>query len=202
MFRLTPPEEHTGRRELDAYYTPRALADALVGHIPVPVPARSLLPRILEPSVGTGSFLRAARARWGQVETWGLDLDPTAAGLAVADHARVGDFLADGSLDGWPEAFDVVIGNPPYAEAEAHVRRALACTRRLGVCAMLLRMGFLESIERFQFWQGHAPLCVYVLAQRPSFTGGGTDKGQCYGWFVWTPAKVVWPSALRVISWR
>ena len=52
------------------------------------------------------------------------------------------------------------------------------------VIIMLLRTAFLESKKRYDFWQKHPVSKLYVLSQRPSFTGKGTDATS-YSWFVW-----------------
>lgn len=49
---------------------------------------------------------------------------------------------------------------------------------------MLLRTAFLESKKRYNFWQKHLLNKLYVLSQRPSFTGKGTDATS-YAWFIW-----------------
>lgn len=49
---------------------------------------------------------------------------------------------------------------------------------------MLLRTSFLESKKRYNFWQQHPVNGLYVLSQRPSFTGKGTDATS-YSFFVW-----------------
>ena len=49
---------------------------------------------------------------------------------------------------------------------------------------MLLRTAFLESKKRYDFWQRHPVSKLYVLSQRPSFTGKGTDATS-YSWFIW-----------------
>ncbi len=49
---------------------------------------------------------------------------------------------------------------------------------------MLLRVGFLESEKRKPFWEDVGMADVYILPNRPSFDGLGTDSA-CYAWFVW-----------------
>ena len=82
-------------------------------------------------------------------------------------------------------------------------RHALAATHRH--VAFLLRLAFLESRERFAFWQDHPCQRIYVLSERPSFTGGGTDSCP-YGFFIWdkwhTAPRVDPITQLEVISWR
>jgi hypothetical protein len=68
---------------------------------------------------------------------------------------------------------------------------------------MLLRLAFVESARRFVWWERHGARLahVYALAERPSFTGGGTDSA-AYGWFVWGPSPVVGGPRFSVLSWR
>jgi len=198
----SPPKNE--RRPLDQYFTPDDLAEALVSRLASDGWWRG--GRVLEPSAGKGAFVRAA-----------IGLSPTPRQVLAVDldrdraqelgYIRFGpgtvdvtgsDFLA---LNG-PAQWALVIGNPPYSEAEAHTRKALSLRSRFGVVAFLLRMGFLESEERAAFWREHPASKVYVLSQRPSFTGEGkTDRGQSYGLFVWA----TWhrgPTELEVLSWR
>ena len=135
--------------------------------------------RVCEPSVGGGAFVRAIKRHTAAIRlhVTGYDLNPFAMGFDDCHKAQSGDFTS--MTNGGP--FDWVIGNPPYSHAEAHVRHALTLAPR---CAFLLRLAFLESTKRVPFWRDNQPARVYVLAQRPSFTGGGADSA-AYGWFVW-----------------
>jgi len=100
---------------LARYYTPAPLARYLTGLLPIW--ERPL--RVLEPHVGGGAFLAAALAMEKRFNVYhrlyAMDLDPGAAGLAIARSeggwAGVGDFL---SLRP-PVSPDIVIGNPPYS---------------------------------------------------------------------------------------
>lgn len=157
----------------DSYYTPPALADVLVGLLPLE-PGDTAL----EPSAGGGAFCRALEARGCLVHA--LDVDPRAPALNMPARpwrTQVGDFLTAGvGRPIW------VVGNPPYRSAEDQVRRALEVADR-GV-AMLLRLAMLAGQKRSLLWRSHPPAIVYVLPQRPSFTGGGTDQYD-YAWMVW-----------------
>jgi tRNA G10 N-methylase Trm11 len=178
------------RRDLDAYYTPPELARFLVGLLGDVTGAS-----VLEPSVGGGAFARALVASGAIVHA--IDLNGDAEGLADANgETSTRDFLAP-LPDDFPSSFDLVVGNPPYNAAEAHVRRGLEVA---GSVAMLLRLAFLESAERVCFWREHPVAEVFVLAERPSFTGGGTDNS-AYAWFVWRRGHSG-PAALSVVSWK
>ena len=174
------------RVALDAYYTPDDVARLCVSALP-----DAALPRdgewALEPSVGGGAFVRALQARQPGAQVVGIDLDPAAPGLTLGLDALVGDFTRV-DLSAFPPP-RLVYGNPPYREAEEHIRHALHVVRPdgpypAGYVAFLLRLAMLESERRRPLWRDHPPIAVHVLARRPSFTGGGTDSA-AYAWFVW-----------------
>lgn len=48
----------------------------------------------------------------------------------------------------------------------------------------MLRINFLGSIARHEWWKNNQPTALYVLSKRPSFSGKGTDATD-YAWFVW-----------------
>jgi hypothetical protein len=157
------------RDELDRYYTPDAVADACVGVLDL----RGVR-FVLEPSVGHGAWVRAIRSRLPDAEVLTCDLDPEA--RHEGDRHEVADFLTVA-----PPDVDLIVGNPPFSEALAHVEHALTLAPAVG---FLLRLAFLEGQNRAAFWRAHPAYEVHVLTQRPSFTGGGTDSA-AYGFFVW-----------------
>jgi hypothetical protein len=164
------------RDKLDRYYTPDDCAEALCGVLPLQ-PGQSAI----EPSVGAGAFARALTKRGLLVA--GYDLDPGAPGLGDCTVAQVADWLTVGQRaeNGNRLHADWIIGNPPYREAEAHIRHALGLGDNV---AMLLRIGFLEALKRRPFWTEHPLHRLWVLSPRPSFTGGGNDA-TAYAWFWW-----------------
>ena len=175
-----PCESSGGRRDLDAYWTPLEVARMCLGALDLPTPPKV----ILEPSCGGGSFLRACRERWPSSTPWliGVDVNPHATGLRLADAGYCMDWL---EVRGFPPGPpDLIIGNPPYCDAEAHVRNALEVVALGGLVGMLLRLAFLEGQGRRSFWHLGQLRSVHVLSERPSFTGGGTDAC-AYGWFCW-----------------
>ena len=163
------------RRPLDAYYTPDALAVAIVRWLGVE-PGE----HVYEPHAGGGAFVRALRDAGAYVRA--SDVDEEAAGLREAHAWWVRDFVVDPPVFGL--APSMIVGNPPYAGAEQHVRRALAEVRPMGRVAFLLRIGFLASMARSALFRAH-PVCrVGVVVPRPSFTGGGSDSSE-YAVLVW-----------------
>ena len=171
-----------GRIALDAYYTPDALASACVSV--VPFSGEGL---VLEPSVGGGAFARAVRARWPRAFVTGLDANPEAPGRSDVHYFVPGDALAWRPM---PPP-NLIVGNPPYTDAEAHVQWALDTVAQGGTVGMLLRLAFLETKKRRAFWArwGSYLDTVYVLAERPSFLANGKHDSCAYGWFVWRKAE-------------
>ncbi len=194
------------RDELDRYYTPQPLADVLVRRFIEDgfTPATRRL-SLLEPSVGGGAFALAARSTFGdRASMHVMDIDPNAPGLRSTrqgghrgDVVQVDDFL----LTIPTSRHDVVLGNPPYRQAELHVRKALASVVDSGVVGMLLRLAFLEGKCRIPFWAKHPAAQVYALSERPSFTGNGGTDATAYGFFVWQQG-FKGKTQLEVLSWK
>lgn len=170
--------------EYDYYPTPPWCVDRLLDREPSLIHGMC---SALEPSVGDGAIVRAVEAwcsracvsglRWTGVELRGGALRHD---TPLAVHVGGQDFRT------WEpnhsNRFDIAIGNPPFSIAEGIVRR---CLGMADVTAMLLRVGFLGSSERLDFWHGIAACpALRVLPNRPSFDGKGTDSST-YAWFVW-----------------
>jgi hypothetical protein len=142
----------------------------------------------LEPSAGEGAIIRAVNARRTDVCWSAIEIREEAMGAlarAVASGGRSGavdrdDFLTAAPRYAHVDHHDVVCGNPPFNAAAEFIARAL---RVAPVVAFLLRLNFLGSQKRLDFWRRH-PADVYVLSERPSFDGEGTDATE-YAWFVW-----------------
>ncbi len=75
--------------------------------------------------------------------------------------------------------------NPPFKLAEAFVRKALAEVKPGGEVWALLRLAFLESKERYPFWQEHHADALHVFSKRPSFTDNGRSDQTAYVWIGW-----------------
>lgn len=93
---------------------------------------------------------------------------------------------------------DTIISNPPFSTAFADYDLKTGNVKDDGIIEhcfeianddteiiMLLRLNVLGSQKRKWFWDKHPVTQIYVLRQRPSFTGHGTDSIE-YAWFVWS----------------
>jgi hypothetical protein len=76
---------------------------------------------------------------------------------------------------------DLIITNPPFNIALDFLQKSLKESKTV---VYLLRLNFLGSQKRKEFWQSNPPTHLFTLAKRPSFTGKGTDATE-YAWFVW-----------------
>lgn len=95
------------------------------------------------------------------------------------------DFLSDNAFDDAP--YDAIIMNPPYSKALEFVEKSL--TQAPTVCAFL-RIQFLESQRRREFFDKHPPKRVCVFSSRiPSSKNAKFDPKEssavCYAWFIW-----------------
>jgi len=112
------------QRELGAYYTPSVLASLLAKWA-----IRSRNEHVLEPGFGGCGFLQAAVDRLSELgssspknQLYGCDIDPQAFAylseklgiLSIERRYILSDFIAVSPQSFSAQAFDVVIGNPPY----------------------------------------------------------------------------------------
>ncbi len=205
-----------GREDLDAYYTPQALAEACVHQLQRDGFITRDTRRIMEPSFGKGAWGNAVHKITGfYVDA--IELDPRRAAearqLPCTMDVRCVDFLdLEVPID---QRYDLVLGNPPYARdtgriskttkkpvmepiAAAHVRKSLSISLRT---AMLLRLAFVApKRDRVDLLRGLcAPARIYTLDPRPSFVGGTTDNSD-YALVVWSAGD----SSARMVplEWR
>lgn len=136
----------------------------------------------IEPSAGDGAIIRSVKQfgrglekiNWISIETQERFLAP----LKTLSHTVwIGDYTKyDHSM---PSA-KVCITNPPYKLAESIVKHAQT---QAECVVMLLRINFLASETRREWMSKNTP-DIYVLPNRPSFRGKGTDATE-YAWFLW-----------------
>ncbi len=155
------------RKDFDFYETPEWLTRAIIAYLPES-PAM-----ILEPACGSGAITRVLRKQFTAAYIEGIEIDPKH-GLGSVDFLKA-------KLR--PE-FDLIITNPPYAQALEFIQTAFKWRRNAtSVVCMLLRLNFLGGQERAGWLRANMP-SVYTSPRRPSFTGNGTDATE-YAWFVW-----------------
>lgn len=82
---------------------------------------------------------------------------------------------------------DLILTNPPFSLALEFLEKSLT---ESSCVVYLLRLNFLGSQKRKEFWQKNPPTHLFVLSKRPSFTGKGTDATE-YAWFCWDKADII-----------
>jgi hypothetical protein len=96
------------------------------------------------------------------------------------------DFLME-----WQSRATNVVTNPPFKLSTKFVQKALQLTT--GKVAMLLKVGFLEGIERAPVFDKSPFARLWIFRRRQSFLRGGVEHVSmngaggmiAYGWFVW-----------------
>ncbi len=176
------------RAPADFYPTPYQCVERFLEAVPLPGG------RWLEAGAGNGAIIQAAArpdVQWTAVElreSCRGDLVP----LVGAENVVTADFLKSPRPD---RRYDVALFNPPYTLALEFVKEAM---ERADVVAALLRLNFLGSQKRAAFMREFCP-DVYVLPDRPSFTGTGTDSCE-YAWFIWPPHRRRESGTVTVLS--
>lgn len=178
------------RDGLDFYQTPRWCVDRLVNSGVLAAELATPGLNVLEPAAGRGAIVERLDG-WAKVPgswvwtSYEIDLGHIEAlqQCHVGTHEVYGkDFLGVApALQ--PGSFQVIITNPPYSLSHEYLQ---ACWRlQPKKLIFLLRLSFLASANRTDFMRKYAP-DVYVLPDRPSFTGKGADSTD-YAWFCWYP---------------
>lgn len=183
------------RRAHDFYPTPLEFARAALAQVPT-LPRN---PNICDPGAGAGVWGKAARELWHNATITGIELRDTARpqpyNFWIAEDFRL--------IEPQP-VFDLVMGNPPYTDAELFIRMGMQWLTDGGAMVMLLRLAMLASQGRGTgLWREYPPESVAICTKRPSFTGdGGTDDTE-YAFYYWRKGyrgetRLTWvmPSAL------
>ena len=142
---------------------------------------RLLVGNWIEPTAGDGAIIRSInqygrgfeKIQWTSVEIQERFKQQLA---EVSEEVWIGDFIEYSSS----RKVEVCITNPPYKLAEAIVKHAQTQAK---VVVMLLRINFLASEVR-RDWMDQDTPDIYVIPNRPSFRGKGSDATE-YAWFVW-----------------
>lgn len=155
------------RVEHDFYATPEWVVEALANKMK-PEAARAM--QWGEPCAGDGAVMRGMWRALG-IEPRQWEWAEIREGIDYTKEENA--FIFDGPAG--------VITNPPFSIAQKFIELS---RDEVPFCAYLLRLNFLGSQRRREFWQTNSPSHLYTLSKRPSFTGKGTDATE-YAWFVW-----------------
>ncbi|TEB15152.1 hypothetical protein Psfp_02328 [Pelotomaculum sp. FP] len=174
------------RHEKDFYITPDAAIDVLLNNY-------ELKPGwILEPCAGNGAIVKAIheRSNWdGGI--YAVEIRPEEYDNLVkvgCEEVLIKDFLEFKLSDlkyAPPCPPRTIITNPPFSIAQKIIEKSFDISTYPDTdIIMFLRLGFLESKNRAEFWLSHKDVSLITLKKRPSFTGRGTDFA-AYAWFIW-----------------
>lgn len=81
-----------------------------------------------------------------------------------------------------PNTYDLIITNPPFSLAQEFLEKSLSEGWSIWY---LLRLNFLGSKKRSEWWQNKSPTHLLPLSARPSFTNDGNTDATDYAWFGW-----------------
>lgn len=135
-----------------------------------------------EPAAGEGHMAEVLKEYFGKV--CATDVHDYGRGYGVSSFVGEGADRAE-----WVgEPPDWIITNPPFRLAREFAERAIVEAR--GGVALLLRSVFIESEDRYRFFEKHPLSLVAPFAERVAMTKGRWDPGAStatsYAWFVWT----------------
>lgn len=187
-----------GRGILDEYYSDGKIVEAIRNLIKDQFKNRKEL-SVLEPSVGTGNFLYAAKSLAQNVNISSFEINETTAKIAKILHPEADirlrsfetEFIDEkGNKKDLSEQYDLVIGNPPYGEhrglykglgeeprlskyEDYFVKRSLDVLKDDGILAMVLPSGWLNRQKNLE----NADLVKAFRLPRGAFAGTqvGTD---------------------------
>ena len=179
----------------DNYATPFSISKWAIDHV-VKIsekhcgkPTRKL--RMLEPGCGDNAPFSRYAASIG-MEAHGVDYREVGRRETVAIIGDL-DFLempSEKSKMLYANKYDVIATNPPFIYGIEFIQRSLDMLSPRGVAVFLVKMTFLGTQGRSDFFKERPPAEIHVLTQRPSFAYGGTDKGQEYCLLVWNGSDV------------
>lgn len=93
----------------------------------------------------------------------------------------------------------LVISNPPFNQAMKFIKKALDDVEDGGYVAMLLRLNFLETKARKEFFDNYMPTWIFVHHKRMSFTDQGGTDSVAYCHMVWKKNDYPKFAKIRVI---
>lgn len=155
----------------DFYETPAVAVEKLLNVEKFTTP-------ILEPACGNGAISRVltSYAHIGSGEIVSSD-------LYERGYGEVKDFFDYKEWDG------DIITNPPYDKKILlpFVRHAVSLLQPKHKCALLLKLQFLESKSRYEFFKEHPPVRIHVFSERISCLKKGVPApaAMCYAWYIW-----------------
>lgn len=131
---------------------------------------------VMEPACGGGHMADAIKASGYEV---------VASDLIDRGYGDVKNFYEIESSNGCD-----IITNPPYKEQRPFAEHALEILPEGGKLAMFLKIQFLESMDRYEFFKKYPPKRIWVFSKRARTAKNGDFSNigsalACFAWFVW-----------------
>ena len=142
---------------------------------------------ILEPCVGCGHIVNAVNDFFVNKRDI-ICLDLVDRGYP---NTIVQDFLT------WKtdKKFEGIITNPPFSLAQEFIEKGMDLLTDNGQMAMFLKIQFLESAKRKEFFEKYPPKYIYVFRDRMATWNNGNEVDPstgkkwattfCHAWFIW-----------------
>lgn len=175
----------TETRKHDFYATPEISIRTLFNEFSLDL---SNIHVALEPSAGNGAISKVLKELYPTINLDQIEIREEEKNvLEQYGNVFIEDFLSYNSN----KKYDLIITNPPFTYAKEFIEKSFELSHENTIIIMLLRLNYLGSQKRHDFWKKHLPDQQHTLSSRPSFTGSGTDATE-YAWFVWgTKEKLI-----------
>lgn len=190
-----PDQELPERAEHDRYITPRLECEQAYAMLMkwnavwrLLRPARDAHegfrePYILDPGAGPGIWGSVAREIWPECLVHGVEITPQRC-PEVYDRYQIGRFPGDHNTTG----YDLVVGNPPYNQANVFVEESMKRLREGGWLMFLMRLQYCTGTRRRDGLFAKYPLFLYaVYSRRISWREDGARKTppRDHALFIW-----------------
>lgn len=176
-------------RGLEFYRTPIEATRSLIAIEGARIPSH-----VWEPACGDGAISDPLEAAGHYV--WSTDIEDRGWG-------DVQDFLIADPID---SNFTAVVTNPPFSLAQEFVDKAFSF-QSVHYCALLLRLAFLESQKRKDWFAANPPARVHVssrrlpMMHRDGWDGNKSTSTLAHAWFIWLRGYDG-PPQLRWFDWK
>ena len=169
----------TVREVNDHYDTPAYTIRSLLNNHEIKYP-------VLEPCAGNLAIANILKSD----EVYTNDINPDSPAAMNQDYLQFNER--------WFNRYQTIITNPPFNIALDIIKKSLTDVIDGGEVIMLLRLNFLGSKKRHDFWQEFPPKIIYVLSARPKFINNKSDSIE-YAWFVWEKGYNCRHTELKVV---
>jgi len=140
-------------------------------------------PHILDPGAGPGIWGTVARRIWPSAVIHGIEIEQQPRPEAY-DRYDIGRFPGDSNLSG----YELIVGNPPYNQANVFVKESMRRLKDGGCLMFLLRLQYCTGIGRRNDLFHEYPIHLYaVYSRRISWRADGKRKTppRDHALFIW-----------------